>query len=71
MKKSLVAVLAVFSLVNAEQISIGGTSFERGDALEAYEVGCASNDADACFEAGWIHDQGQTLSKAIALYTNA
>ena len=38
MKKSLVAVLAVFSLANAEQISIGGTSFERVDALEAYEV---------------------------------
>ena len=71
MKKSLVAVLAVFSLVNAEQISIGGTSFERVDALKAYEVGCASNDSEACFEAGWIHYQRQNLSKAIELYTKA
>ncbi|WP_187107110.1 hypothetical protein [Campylobacter hyointestinalis] len=39
MKKSLVAVLAVFSLVNAEKISIGGTSFERVDALEACDLG--------------------------------
>ncbi|MDD7091536.1 tetratricopeptide repeat protein [Campylobacter sp.] len=71
MKKSLIVVLAVFSLVNAEQISIGGTSFERVDALEAYEVGCASNDSEACFEAGWIHYQRQNLNKAIELYTKA
>ena len=71
MKKSFLSVLALCAFLNAETISIGGTSFERVDALKAYEVGCASNDTDACFEAGWIHYQRQNLNKAIELYTKA
>lgn len=71
MKKSFLSVLALCALLNAETISIGGTTYEKVDVLKAYEVGCASNDADACFEAGWRYFEKQNINKAIELYTKA
>ena len=67
MKKIILAVLAFCAFCLAEQIEILGSNDELGANIQK----CEKGDSEACFQAGWLFSQFNSLDGAKDFYEKA